>query len=262
MDFLAFAACSEFPNDNPALHGGAIWVGATLGEPLCETRRPLEPPPQQEVDRCHDNDRPLIEAAVGDGETTTDPTPPVMEADDEHDDIEIVDEIAIEDPIDESPAPVEATATVAEDFVADPPPHPGVALERQTVVAETETPASEQPSPGIDAFALFVQAVEGVARAAGATEASMTALAVLLGRARLDASATDAERTLRGQALAWQGILRGESEDFTACGNGMLDEWAASLVAHVLQMSGRADGFKRELRCRGVAAFGLVDQAA
>ena len=71
-----------------------------------------------------------------------------------------------------------------------------------------------------------------------------------------------AHGTLRAQALAWQGILRGESEDFGACGGAMLDEWCAALIAGVLGQSVRADGLKRELRRRGVAAFGLVEQAA
>ena len=229
VDFLALAACSEFPNDNPALHGGAIWVGATLGEPYCETRQA---------------------PTVGEREPATDPTPPVIEADDESDDIEIVDEIAIEDPIDESPAPVEAVVAHAE-----------AASEPEAAPGPEPLPAVEATAE-IDPFALFVQAMEDVARSAGAGDAAMATLAMLLGRSRLDASATDADRTLRAQALAWQGILRGESEDFSACGGGMLDEWAAALVGHVLQMRERADGFKRDLRRRGVAAFGLVDQAA
>ncbi|MGH7293749.1 MAG: hypothetical protein ACRELB_02395, partial [Polyangiaceae bacterium] len=187
MEFLALAACSEFPNDNPALHGGAIWVGATLGEPHCETRLAGEAPPA--ADGPVSEEPVVIEAVAAEREPATNPTPPAIEADDESDDIEIVDEIAIDDPIEESPAPVEVE------------PLPAVAAE--------PLPAVEPPH-ALDAFALFVDAVEGVARGAGATEASMTALAVLLGRARLDASATEADRTLRAQALAWQGILRGE----------------------------------------------------
>jgi hypothetical protein len=42
----------------------------------------------------------------------------------------------------------------------------------------------------------------------------------------------------------------------------MLDEWCAALIAGVLGQNVRADGLKRELRRRGVAAFGLVEQAA
>jgi hypothetical protein len=70
------------------------------------------------------------------------------------------------------------------------------------------------------------------------------------------------------QVLAWQGILRGESEDFGVPGYGALeplgplDEWSADIVARVVGNPARADGIRRELRRRGVAAFGLVADAA
>jgi hypothetical protein len=113
-----------------------------------------------------------------------------------------------------------------------------------------------------DPFAMLVAVLEDVARASGADDAMLATLACLLGRTRLDATAPDTHATLRAQALAWQGILRGESEDFGACGTAMLDEWSAALIAGVLGQDARADGLKRELRRRGVAAFGLVEQAA
>jgi hypothetical protein len=62
--------------------------------------------------------------------------------------------------------------------------------------------------------------------------------------------------------LAWQGILRGESEDFGPCGAASLDEWAANVVARVLGTSSRTEGIRRELRRRGVAAFGFIADAA
>jgi hypothetical protein len=163
----------------------------------------------------------------------------VLEADDEGDDIEIVDHLPIDDAIDESP-------DLPETSVAEGPP---------------DEPRNEAPDP----FATFVLVVDAVARTAGAGVEAMTLLGAILGRARLDASAGEADRSLRAQALAWQAILRGESEDFAACGGGMLDDWTAALVAHVLAASGsahRADALKRELRRHGVAAFGLVEQAA
>jgi hypothetical protein len=109
---------------------------------------------------------------------------------------------------------------------------------------------------------MLVAVLEEVARAAGADDAMLATLLCLLGRTRLDAAAPETHHTLRTQALAWQGILRGESEDFAACGAAMLDEWSAALIAGVLGQNARADGLKRELRRRGVAAFGLVEQAA
>jgi hypothetical protein len=230
-------ACAEFPNDNPELHAGAIWYCSELVGPPTFAR-PAEPGMPA-----------VLEAAVASApESATDPTPPVLEADDEDDDIEIVDELPIDDAIDESPALPETSAA---EMRPDEP--------------RSEAPEASNP------FATFVLVVEDVARAAGAGIDAMTLLAAILGRARLDASAGDTDRSLRGQALAWQAILRGESEDFGACGGGMLDEWTAALVAHVLEYGAsasggasarRADALKRELRCRGVAAFGLVEQAA
>jgi hypothetical protein len=223
VEFRAVSACAEFPNDNPALHRGAIWVLEELGGPVvCEVRAVTVKAPLPPVEV-------LLPLAV---EPATDPTPPVLEADDPADDIEIVDDLDFEDAIDES----------------TPPPH--------VPEMEKETPAQA------DVFTTFVAIVEDVARSAGAGEDGMKMLAVLLGRARAGASANEETQAIRAQALGWQGILRGESEDFGACGGGMLDEWAASLVARVLGNGERADVLKRELRRRGVAAFGLVDQAA
>jgi hypothetical protein len=63
-------------------------------------------------------------------------------------------------------------------------------------------------------------------------------------------------------AIAWRAILRGESDDFAACGAKSLDEWAAEALARFLDAPAKVATFRRELRARGVAAFGLVPQAA
>jgi hypothetical protein len=59
---------------------------------------------------------------------------------------------------------------------------------------------------------------------------------------------------------AWKGILRGESEDFSACEGLSLDEWTAEVAARLLGSPARAGGLRRDLRARGVAAFGLLDE--
>lgn len=65
--------------------------------------------------------------------------------------------------------------------------------------------------------------------------------------------------TFVATVAAWRGILRGTSEDLLgACGGCMLDEWAADLVARVLGTPSRTDVLRKELRARGVAAFGLA----
>jgi hypothetical protein len=65
-------------------------------------------------------------------------------------------------------------------------------------------------------------------------------------------SALDADKT----AQAWAAILRGTSEDWDAIGGSMLDEWAADTLARMT--GGDAQVLKRELRARGIAAFGLA----
>jgi len=59
-------------------------------------------------------------------------------------------------------------------------------------------------------------------------------------------------------ATAWRRVLRNESNDFSACGTSTLDAWAADLLkAFGVGKDGRVD-VRRELRRRGVAAFGMI----
>ena len=141
-----------------------------------------------------------------------------------------------------------------------------------------ETPASDTNE---DPFLALADMMESAAHTAGASDDDRALLRALLGLTRT-ASVTldpDAENrldpqlavqgpngvvraeTLTRQVLAWQGILRGESEDYAACGSATLDEWAADLVARVLGSAARAGSIRRDLRNRGVAAFGLVAAA-
>jgi hypothetical protein len=233
-------ACSELPNDNPGLHRGAIWFCAEVtGAAIFERARaecalPAPRPQEDGPSELPPNGNQSL-AAI---ETSTDPVAAVSEADQEGDDIEIVDELAFDDAIDES---------------SESPKTPP----RECAIAIEDLP------PSTDPFAMLVFVVEDVARTAGADDAGMATLASLLGRTRLDAVAPDATtRLLRAEALAWQGILRSESDDFAAGGGAMLDEWCAALIAAVLGPTARTDMLKRELRRRGVAAFGLVEQAA
>jgi hypothetical protein len=61
---------------------------------------------------------------------------------------------------------------------------------------------------------------------------------------------------------AWRQILRGESDDLAPCGPLPLDEWSASLLARLCQKDTKMHALRRELRARGIAAYGLVDAAA
>lgn len=240
MDVRPLAACAEFPNDNPALHRGAIWFCAGLAAAPCFERpvdERVEVPAEEPAEvltttvttttHVDPPATPATRATTATTEPATDPTPPVVDADDETDDIEIVEDSAFDDAIDESPEP--------------PAPEPPVAD---------------------DPFLTLARVLDDVAMGAGADDAALATLRTLIGQLRIEASAPADHARIRAEALAWQGILRGESEDFSACGAAMLDEWSAAVVATALGQPGRAETIKRELRRRGVAAFGLVDQAA
>ena len=76
------------------------------------------------------------------------------------------------------------------------------------------------------------------------------------------AHGTEVTAAFVARTKAWHAILLGTSDDFDACGGAMLDEWAADVIACLLGSAARAVALRRELRSRGVAAFGLVDVAA
>ena len=183
-------------------------------------------------------------------------------------DIEIVDELVFEGDIEESPSVREPELL-------------------QALAAALKEPAAEPvaASPA-DPFARLVLALEDAALALGAGDEALPGLRALFGQARLDrfapgeraaeallagdviargARGFSRSSTFTGKVLAWQGILRGESEDFSWSGGNSLeplDEWAADVLARVLGNPARADGIRRELRRRGIAAFGLVADAA
>jgi hypothetical protein len=134
-----------------------------------------------------------------------------------------------------------------------------------------------------DPFTTFVRLLEAVAYASGARPEVGAAIAGLFGQVRLDAGGLpqatidalaegghiepSARGAIRSAVLsatvgAWQDVLRGESGDLAACGVAMLDEWAADVLARLLGEPCRAESIRRELRRRGVAAFGLVAHAA
>jgi hypothetical protein len=219
MEADVVAPCAEFPNDNGALHGGAVWLGCVTGPPSSDV-----PPP---APTCAIEPTPTAPVVVSEPEAALEPEC--------SDAIEVVDELVFDDPpVDDDPF-----ATF---------------VRRLTEVAE----AAGSPS-----IAAELRALLGAARFDGA---GLTALAgeALLAGGIVERTAAGLARTARftAQLHAWQGILRGESEDFSACGPAMLDEWAADLVARALGSPNRADWLKRELRKRGIVGFGLVEAAA
>jgi hypothetical protein len=228
-------ACSEFPNDNPQLHCGALWVSLTIGEPpSCELPRHsphVEPSPRVEMlpPAPAEIEAETLDALPAQDEETLD----ALAEDDDREPIEIVDDLGFDDAVDESPT--RESATVISEAAPD-----------EALMDEAETGAASA-----DPFAKLAGLVKDVARTFGADEDGAARLDTLLGLDIADAA-------VEPQAAAWRGILRGESEDYDACGAATLDEWAADVVARVVGGAGRSDGIRRELRRRGVAAFGLV----
>ena len=104
----------------------------------------------------------------------------------------------------------------------------------------------EGPRAPCDPYATLVATMAAVARDVGAPQLA----------ARL-ADTLDIDPV----AMAWRAILRGESDDYAACGTATLDEWAADTLARLMSAPSRASQLRRELRSRGVVAFGLVEAA-
>jgi hypothetical protein len=121
------------------------------------------------------------------------------------------------------------------------------------VVDELEFNAVDEGAE--DAYSVFVAALTDVAFGFGADPVGVDRLKAMLGHSRIDGCTADAG------ARAWQSVIRGQSEDFSECGGMALDEWAAGIVARVAG-SGRSDAIRREVRRRGVAAFGFMAEAA
>lgn len=241
---------AEFPNDNPALHRGAIWVCAEIGAaPIAECPAPEIPEPPVETVEAKEEEAvapPVVESGVVLVEAPEDPPAEIADEDDEE--ILVVDEIP----------PLEGVVeTVANDFVP-----------RESM---------EVPKAPDDPFTTFACAMVDVAIGAGSPiVASLLprlleegqlgeglgpeALAALEGAGVLDGSGAVTE-TFVAVTNAWKAILRGTSDDFSACGGAMLDEWASDLLARLLGAADRGAQLRRELRNRGVAAFGLIEAA-
>jgi hypothetical protein len=181
-----------------------------------------------------------------------------------------------------SPVPEPEAVVVAEPvLVAEPEPEP-LPAEEPTVVAAPE-PQPVEPEPSDDPFAEYVQAVVEVVLESGSTRAA-AAIPGFLGGA--STGVEDFDRTaidrLVAQGLAeqgaagaipstnfrttigvWQRVLRGEPADLSECGGAMLDQWTADFVATLLGApASRSDDLRRQLRRKGVAAFGMLARAA
>ena len=285
---------AEFPNDNPELHRGVSWMCLDVtglpvairhereAEPLAvvviepEVLEPsiLEAVTVAEPEPASMSVVELLAAPEPEAVVIDEPPVPeprisgivargaVHDLDDEDDDAAdiVVEELP---PLDES-ASVEGAPIMAAIMAAPPPPP-----------ATVET-ATSLPPASDDPFTVLVSTLADVAIGAGSPYVASLLPALLL-EGRLDhamaadaagalaeadvARGTEVTATFIGQTRAWRALLAGTSDDFAACGNAMLDEWAAELLARLLGAPSKATALRRELRSRGVAAFGLVEAA-
>jgi hypothetical protein len=253
LSFVERAFAAEFPNDNEELHSGAIWRSEEpCGRLVAHLPPPLpEPPAPPVVEAIEVVCEPVIA-------TASIPVEVAMEALEESDDIEIVDELEIDDPIEVVPAPLESEVVLsshaARAFVEAmeiPPPAripADFAIAIETIVAGEEPEKIEEAPapPAEDPYAAFLRVLVEAATACGGA---------------IRVAAIEASFAADPVAAAWRAILRAESEDFSLCAT-TLDEWAANALAGLLGAPSKGAQLRRELRARGVAAFGMVLEAA
>ncbi|MCA9633201.1 MAG: hypothetical protein KC766_36365 [Myxococcales bacterium] len=133
------------------------------------------------------------------------------------------------------------------------------------------------PQLAPDHYAEFVNALCDVALRAGATRAAAVLPRLMEGKlvdssaladdvvdclhqagiASLRGSCLEPSDAFKANASAWQQVLRGTSDDLSACGD-TLDGFAACLLGALLGPQSDAKQLRRDLRRRGVAAFGML----
>jgi hypothetical protein len=179
------------------------------------------------------------------------------------------------------PAPeptIEVVTQVVAEAASESEPAVEVATTSEPDSAPEIAPETSTDSPDPDPIAAFVAAVTEVALAHGPADTagqieslftfgtldpealSETAQAALFeGKilVRTDEGVRPSEAFAMTR-MAWQSILRGESGDLSACGDSTLDTWTADLVARLIAHPDKAQTIRRDLRRRGIAAFGML----
>ncbi len=147
---------------------------------------------------------------------------------------------------------------------------------------ENESIPPAAPAPTEDTFQVFVRTLVEVSLAAGAEARVAAILPGMLGAARLDVHALDAStldglvaadllartesgavtrsESLVANAHAWRATLLGEETEFSV--SSMLDEWSAHIVSTLAALPEQKEALRRQLRDHGIAAFGMIVEAA
>jgi hypothetical protein len=161
-----------------------------------------------------------------------------------------------------------APSAIESDAPPRAPTGPGIRKVGSVVEASAAKPT--------DAYSAFVSALVAVALGAGATRAAATMPALFesgpvdfaafpedvqsaLVRSRVavfDDAGLAVHPTFAATAGAWRGVLRGESNDLSACCTSTLDDWGVD-VLRAFGVGRDGKDVRRELRGHGVAAFGM-----
>jgi hypothetical protein len=142
--------------------------------------------------------------------------------------------------------------------------------------AAVEAPRAPVVPAAEDAHRAFVKALVGVALGAGATRAAAILPALLDGASAVQGLSAELTETLFAARVlervedsirpreafaaiadAWRRVLREETNDLSGCGASTLDEWGADLLTALGVGGEKKVDVKRELRKRGVLAFGM-----
>jgi hypothetical protein len=257
-DSICRASASEFPHDNPEFDRGALWIGS----PLCR----LTPAP------------PLV----------------LEEETPEHSGViaRPADLSPASEPVDIEPCDLADELMVANDDAATLPPvvdMPAEVIEGRGAVRVEGAGAVKIEAAGAvpveaaggavgeDPFARFVEVVGEIAAAYSSVSTGAIGRALLVGGlAALEideqlmaalAAAGMIDLTPDGPCAnprfattvsAWRAVLRGEG-DLALCGEQTLDAWVTDLVCKVASPTPNAASVRRDVRRRGIAAFGMID---
>lgn len=261
MDVVSLA--SEFPNDNPALHRGVRWIclDVTGG---CSAEHPESEVIAGETDTERSDTG--TATATGGGRDAENGEREILESG-----IVLAGSVEIEE---EEEIIVEELEPLGD--VEPEMPLVMVATETLPPPSDATEPPTVLPPPPEDPFTVLVCRLADIAIGVGSQDVAGMLPALLMdGRLSYEVTGETADAlkeagivvdgavtaTFAAQTAAWRAILRGTSDDFDATGGAMLDEWAADLLACLLGARSRGASLRKDLRARGVAAFGLLEAA-
>lgn len=192
--------------------------------------------------------------------------------------MEITDEYSAsgEDPVIEVVQLMEVAPTPEAPAVEDAAAVPAAITSAPAVASVAQPTSSEEAS----VYETFVGALSAVLLQRGATRGAAVVGSLLEGeRVDVDALGETLVQQLssagigeqRGEqflvdtgfaqtATGWKSLLSAESEDFSSCAE-TLDDWATRVVAALLPNAAPAKEIRKELRRKGVAAFGMLAAA-